>query len=116
MTRLSAALLVALAMMPTAPAAAAELLFVEVKSCVYCIRFNKQMAGPYQASELGQKVPLRRVNLMERWPADLKAVDRPPYTPVFILVENGKEVGRFNGYVNARQFNRDLKRLLGASG
>ena len=115
--RLSAVFLLALAVLPAAgPVAAAELVFVEVKSCVYCIRFNKQMAGPYEASETGRKVPLRRVNLMERWPADLKAVDRPPYTPVFILVEDGREVGRFNGYVNARQFNRDLRRLLDASG
>ncbi len=115
MTRLAAALLLAFACLPSM-ATAAELVLVEVKGCVYCIRFNKQMAGPYQASEIGRKVPLRRVNLMERWPADLQAVDRPPYTPVFILVEDGREVGRFNGYVNARQFHRDLRRLLDANG
>lgn len=110
------ALALCLVLLPAAVALSAELVFVEIRSCVHCIRFNKQMAGPYQASETGQKVPLRRVDLMQRWPADLKAVDRPPYTPVFILVEDGKELGRFNGYVNARQFNRELKRLMDKTG
>lgn len=96
-----------------APAAvSAELVFVEVKSCVYCIRFNKQAAKAYQDSDVGRQVPLRRVNLQKRWPEDLKAVDRPPYTPVFILVENGKELGRFNGYTGPKQFERNLRRLL----
>ena len=112
MIRFFVALSLALAVLPAPAASAAELVFVEVMGCVYCIRFNKQMAHNYQASSTGKAVPLRRVNLRQRWPADLKQVDRPPYTPVFILVENGEEVGRFNGYVNPQRFNHDLQRLL----
>ncbi|MBO6718725.1 MAG: transcriptional regulator [Rhizobiaceae bacterium] len=114
MTRLLAALFLALAALPTPSTAyAAELVFVEVMGCVYCIRFNRQMADAYQASETGKQVPLRRVNLRQRWPADLRNVDRPPYTPVFILVENGAEIGRFNGYTNPQRFKRELASLLG---
>jgi len=111
-----AAGMLALASLFAPAAVAAELVFVEVKSCIYCMRFNKQVAPTYQASEIGKRIPLRRVNLQQRWPADLSEVDRPPYTPVFILVENGREIGRFNGYVGARQFDTNLKRLLRKSG
>lgn len=112
---ISAALLTAL-MLQAVPSVAAELVMVELKSCVYCMKFNRQMARGYQASETGRRIPLRRVDLMGRWPADLKGVDRPPYTPVFILVDKGRELGRFNGYDNPAQFNRDLKRLLESHG
>lgn len=116
MIRFAAALSLALAVLSSAPAIAAELVYVELKSCGYCIRFNKQMAHAYQTSEIGQRIPLRRVSLIGRWPADLKNVDRPPYTPVFILVEDGRELGRFNGYTGPEQFNRELQRLLKKQG
>jgi hypothetical protein len=110
--RLVVALSLALTVLPAPAVSAAELVFVEVMGCTYCIRFNRQMAQKYQVSDTGKAVPLRRVNLRKRWPADLNQVDRPPYTPVFILVEDGREVGRFNGYTNPQRFNRDLRRLL----
>ncbi|MEX0956603.1 MAG: transcriptional regulator [Rhizobiaceae bacterium] len=116
MTRFAAALSIALAAFSTSSAVAAELVYVELKSCAYCMRFNRQMAHAYQTSETGRQIPLRPVNLMQRWPADLKNVDRPPYTPVFILVEDGRELGRFNGYTGPSQFNRELKRLLNKQG
>jgi thioredoxin-related protein len=116
MTRFVIALSMALATLSMSPAAAAELVYVELKSCVYCMRFNRQMARAYRTSEIGRQIPLRPVNLNRRWPADLKNVDRPPYTPVFILVEDGREIGRFNGYTGPSQFNRELKRLLNTRG
>jgi hypothetical protein len=113
MTRFLAALAIALTAfyMPTT-ASAAELVYVEWKSCGICLQFNRQMARKYATSETGRKIPLRRVDILRRWPADLKRVNRPVYTPVFILVEKGREVGRFAGYGSPQQFNRDLQRLL----
>lgn len=92
-------------------ATAAELVFVERKSCIYCVRFNREVAPDYSKSDLGRSVPLRHVD-QRRWPSDLAAVDRPPYTPVFILVDKGREIGRFAGYTGARAFNRNLDKLL----
>lgn len=90
----------------------AELVLAEVRSCIYCLRFHKQMAQPYASSAIGKQIPLRRVDLMQSWPDDLDAVERPPYTPVFILVEDGRELGRFFGYTTPKQFERSLRRLL----
>lgn len=114
--RILAALMLALAAVPMPAAQAAELVYVEAKGCVYCARFNGQKLRNYKKSEVGQATPIRRVDLMRRWPKDLNQVDRPPYTPVFILVEDGRELGRFNGYVNPQKFDRDLKRLLSKRG
>jgi hypothetical protein len=92
-------------------AASAELVMVELKSCIYCVKFNREMGPQYEASALGKKLPLRRVN-QKKWPADLKQVERPPFTPVFILVEDGREVGRFFGYTSPEAFKKSLSRLV----
>lgn len=93
-------------------ASAAQLVYVEWKDCGYCKVFNRQMAWAYASSSVGKKIPLRRVDILRRWPADLKRVNRPSYTPVFILVESGREVGRFDGYTNPQGFTSNLQRLL----
>lgn len=112
MTRLLAALSLALIALCAPAASAGQLVYVEWSGCGYCKIFNKQMAWAYKSSAVGKKVPLRRVDILGRWPADLKRVSRPSYTPVFILVEKGREVGRFDGYSSPQGFKRNLERLL----
>lgn len=112
MTRFLAALSIALTVIYVPAASAAQLVYVEWKDCGYCKVFNRQMAWAYVSSAIGKKIPLRRVNILQRWPADLKRVNRPSYTPVFILVENGREVGRFDGYASPQGFTSNLRRLL----
>jgi hypothetical protein len=70
------------------------------------------MAAIYEASETGRSIPLRRVH-PKKWPADLAAVDKTPFTPVFILVDEGSEIGRFAGYNGPEHFKRKLGQLLG---
>jgi thioredoxin-related protein len=94
-----------------APSQPAELVMVELKSCVYCAKFNREMASAYQNSETGRSIPLRRIN-PRKWPTDLAAVKKTPYTPVFILVDEGREIGRFAGYSGSAQFKSKLNQLL----
>lgn len=110
--RLFVAMSIALIALYVPVASAAQLVYVEWKDCGYCKSFNRQMAWAYASSAIGKKVPLRRVDILRRWPADLKQVKPPSYTPVFILVENGREVGRFDGYTSPQVFTRKLKELL----
>jgi hypothetical protein len=104
--------LAALTFAMQSPASAAELLMTELKSCSYCRVFNREMAAQYASGPLGRAAPLRRVDLNKKWPADLKSVERTPFTPVFILVEDGKEVGRIMGYSGAKSFTRSVEGLL----
>ncbi len=82
-----------------APAAsAAELVVFEQKGCVWCQRFDRDIAPAYEKTTEGKRAPLRRVDIARPNPDDLAFIKRERFTPVFVLVENGKEYGRIRGY------------------
>lgn len=93
------------------PVQAAQLIMTDWRACPYCRQFNRDVAPSYGASEAGRQAPLRRVSVFN-WPSDLAGVTPARQTPVFILVDNGREVGRFAGYTGQRGFYRRLERLL----
>jgi len=94
--RCLATLLIALLLAPGAHAA--ELIVFEQKGCVWCQRFDRDIAPSYEKTDEGRRAPLRRVDIGRPLPADLAFVRRERFTPVFVLVENGREVGRIRGY------------------
>lgn len=98
------------AIMP--PAQAATLVMVDWQACVYCRNFNREVAREYERSSAGQIAPLRRISVLKTWPADLHRVLPARGTPVFILVENGREIGRIRGYVGRKRFWAQLDPLL----
>jgi len=79
-------------------AGAAELVVMEQPGCAWCARFEAEIAPAYPRSEEGRRVPLRRVDITGKWPADLAAIHRERFTPTFVLVDNGSEVARLRGY------------------
>ncbi len=85
---------------------------VNLRSCVYCMKFRHEVAPTYDRTREGRLAPLRMVSPLKPWPADLAAVRRAPYTPVFILVDHGREIGRFVGYVDPKWFFAQLEPLL----
>lgn len=80
------------------PAAAAELVMFEREGCPYCARWNREVAPIYPKTAEGRRAPLRRVDLAEPRPSDLAAIANVVYTPTFVLLEDGKEIGRIVGY------------------
>ena len=80
------------------PAAAVELIMLESPGCAWCQRWNREIAPIYPLTEEGKRAPLRRVDVTQPWPEDLDAVSRDRFTPTFIVVDNGSEVGRLRGY------------------
>lgn len=80
------------------PAAAAELVMFEAAGCPYCARWNREIARIYPKTEEGRRAPLRRVDIAAPRPADLAGIANIVYTPTFVLIENGKEIGRIVGY------------------
>lgn len=71
---------------------------VEEAGCVYCAKFNAEVAEAYPNTREGRIAPLRRVDLNDEWPADLSQIKPESLTPTFILVDNNREVGRLHGY------------------
>ena len=87
-----------LALLPVQAAGAAELVMFEQKGCVWCQRFDREIAPAYDKTDEGRRAPLRRVDIAKAQPADLAFVKRERFTPVFVLVDNGREFGRIRGY------------------
>lgn len=97
--RIAALAALALALfVPAMPAVAATLLMLERPGCIYCARFNAEIAPAYPKSEEGKRAVLRRVDITEPWPSDLAGIDKDIVTPTFVLVDDGREVARLRGY------------------
>lgn len=82
----------------TAPAV---LVMIGDRGCPYCARFEREVAPGYQASEDGYLAPLVR---RDRHDADVAFIPRVVYSPTFIMLVRGREVGRIVGYAGADLF------------
>lgn len=87
----------AAALVWTSAAVAAELIMVEQDGCFYCQKWDHEISHIYPKTDEGERAPLRRVNL-RNLPDDIEFSSTPVFTPTFVLVENGKELGRIEGY------------------
>ncbi len=82
----------------TAPVVLAlELVMVEETGCIWCAQWNREVAEIYPKTPEGQMAPLRRVDIHDL-PSDLKFAHPPVFTPTFVLMRDGEELGRIEGY------------------
>ena len=93
-------------------AEAAELIMFERAGCGWCARFNKEIAPIYMKTDEGRMAPLRRIDLAQTRPADLAAIDPGAFTPTFVVVDAGREIGRIRGYPGDAFFYGLLDRIL----
>lgn len=112
---IAALLLFAGGLLVAAPAVAAELLMFEQPGCAYCLRWDREVAPAYEKSEEGRKAPLRRVNLRGGMPPGVEFVSPVRFTPTFVLVHDGREIGRITGYIDNAMFWGLLTKLLNSS-
>ena len=92
--------MVAIAAMVETPvwSAEAELVMVEEKLCPWCARWNQEVGVVYEKTEESRRAPLRRVDIHSAELNNLGLKTRALYTPTFILMQDGVEVGRIEGY------------------
>jgi hypothetical protein len=81
-----------------APLGAAELVMLEQPACTWCARFDAEIAPAWPNTAEGRRAPLRRVDITRPWPEDLDFLQRERFTPTFVLIDEGREVGRVRGY------------------
>lgn len=72
--------------------------------CVWCETFDREIAPVYEKTDEGQRAPLRRVDIMQKTPQDLSFIDVEKLTPLFVLVDKGREFGRIRGYPGEDSF------------
>jgi thioredoxin-related protein len=87
-----------------ANARAAELVMFEQAGCAWCEAFDREIAVVYDKTEEGARAPLRRVDIAAALPSDLAFIAIERLTPLFVLVENGREIGRIRGYPGEDHF------------
>jgi hypothetical protein len=80
------------------PARAAELVMFEAGGCTWCRTWHEVIGPIYPRTEEGRIAPLRRVDKDGPRPDDLRHVEGIVFTPTFVVVEAGREVGRITGY------------------
>ena len=73
------------------------LLMAEEDGCYWCAKWNEEIAHIYPKTAEGKTAPLQRYDLHSETP-DVDFAKRVHFTPTFILVADGAEVGRIEGY------------------
>lgn len=87
---------------------------VEQHGCHYCEKWDAEIAEIYPKTQEGRIAPLRRVDL-RALPEDIEFTSRPVFTPTFVLVEDGKELGRMEGYAGDEFFWFLLQKMMAES-
>ena len=85
-------------------AQAAELVMFEAQGCSWCEVWDAEIGAVYHKTEEGRAAPLRRVDIDEPRPPGLESLQGVVYTPTFVLLDAGHEVGRILGYPGEGHF------------
>lgn len=93
-------------------ARAAELVMFEQAGCAWCEAFDSEIGSIYDKTEDGLRAPLRRVDITQARPRDLAFIEIERLTPLFVLVDNGREIGRIRGYGGREMFWTQLYMLM----
>lgn len=110
-TSFGAALVAAWLALP-AVAGDMRLVMVEQPGCAYCAAWDDEIAPAFPNTAEGRFAPLVRADL-HMGPPEGVAYARPVlFTPTFILVDDGVEIGRMEGYVGQDFFWPVYSKLL----
>lgn len=90
-----------------------EIVVIEASSCTYCQVFRRDVAPSYQASPRAQSVPLRYVDVGA--PSVDKLALSSPLTvvPTVLILVDGREKGRIDGYAGPKIFFDLVREVLG---
>ncbi|MCB1366908.1 MAG: hypothetical protein KDK00_04010 [Rhodobacteraceae bacterium] len=81
------------------PAAAeTRLVMFESAGCSWCLKWHREIGGVYPLTDEGRSAPLIVLDIADPVPADMQFSTRAHYTPTFVLIEDGVEVARIEGY------------------
>lgn len=100
------------------PNQAAELLYFYDPDCGACQDFGRKVGTIYPKTEEAELAPMRKINIAAldqatiRQRAQAQLQGDIPGTPVFVLVDKGREIDRFSGFSSDELFWMSLQRLL----
>lgn len=115
MGRRAASVLVMGLTAPTAQAtgSAPRLVMLERHDCPWCRRWLREVGeAAWDRSDLGRRAPLWRVDVAQGLPEALRFLGNWRFTPTFVLVADGRELGRIIGYQGDLFFWQQAEALL----
>ncbi len=83
---------------PSQTAGRVELLMFDDVGCPWCAKWRAEVGPGYANSPEGRRAPLRTIGLRNGVPAGVALASSVRATPTFVLVQDGREVGRITGY------------------
>ncbi|WP_328585806.1 hypothetical protein [Phaeovulum vinaykumarii] len=88
----------------------------ERPGCRWCARWNDEIAPIYPLTDAGRRAALLRHDisaaLAPEWELERKVV----FTPTFVVLEDGREMGRIEGYAGQDFFWGFLDQILETAG
>lgn len=93
-----------------------RLLMVEAPGCIYCEAWRREIGPGYASSAEGTAAPLLVTNIGGPWPDGIALDRRPVITPTFILLRDGKELARLEGYPGDEFFYPLIGQMLAEAG
>ncbi len=79
------------------PLAAAEVVMVDQAGCYWCEQWDKEIGPIYPKTTEGKFAPLRKVDIRDV-ADEIELTRRVGFTPTFLLVDDGVELARVEGY------------------
>lgn len=70
----------------------------EQAGCVFCQRWERDVGKLYAKTDEAKALPLRRIDIQNQKMSGVTLASPVRYTPTFIVVDNGREIGRITGY------------------
>ena len=91
---------------------AAELLYIFDPTCPYCKAWEREIGPSYDKTAEGRRAPLKPIDKRDVALVRLSLAKPVHFTPTFVLMENGIEIGRLEGYPGENFFWPLLDALL----
>ena len=86
------------------PLGAAELVMFESPACEWCEVWDEEVGVVYAKTDEAKTAPLRRMDIDAQRNGPLAKIRPVIYTPTFVVMDGGKEVGRIVGYPGESPF------------
>jgi len=93
--------------------ASVRLIMVDEVACRFCRQWDAEIEPGYSKTPEGRFAPLLRVT---RGAPEIKKLAPIVYTPTFIVLQGGEELGRITGYPGADYFYGELRPILAGAG
>lgn len=105
-------MLLAISPLPAIAEAANKLLMFEQDACPWCEAWRREVGVIYDKTPEGKQAPLVMINIDDPIPEQYSLDYGVVYTPTFVLLEDGVEIGRIEGYPGEGFFWARLEKLL----